>query len=227
MVGSFMPVSGHADIIAKPSFSEISCPKKRKEEFVVYFSELIRTENALILKDRSRIRALRREYNAQEKLSPENTVWLRQISKKYKYTRFSVTSQDHWVNLLNKVDQLPPNLILAQAALESGWGTSRFSVEGNNFFGQWCFSKGCGIIPEKRKPGLIHEVQRFENARASLSAYMNNLNAHPAYAQLRQERRKIRRAGQNMTGLKLADQLTHYATQAEYASRIKAVIQAF
>jgi len=95
-------------------------------------------------------------------------------------------------DLVGRVDVVPPSLAIAQAAEESGWGTSRFAVEANAVFGQWTFRKGAGVVPERRDPGKRHEVRSFEGLRQSVSAYMHNLNIHWAYKEFRRVRRELR-----------------------------------
>lgn len=94
--------------------------------------------------------------------------------------------------LLHRVDTIPKELVMVQAANESGWGTSRFATRGLNFFGQWCFSKGCGLVPSSRNIDANHEVKVFESVDESIASYLNNLNTHPAYEHLRQIRAELR-----------------------------------
>nr|WP_285817562.1 glucosaminidase domain-containing protein [Echinimonas agarilytica] len=91
----------------------------------------------------------------------------------------------------SRINTVPVALALAQAAKESGWGTSRFARQGNNLFGQWCFSKGCGLVPLQRKPGAKHEVATFDSPAYSVDAYVRNINANGAYQLLRQHRQSL------------------------------------
>ncbi|WP_172408431.1 glucosaminidase domain-containing protein [Marinobacter sp. es.048] len=109
----------------------------------------------------------------------------------------------------------PPSLALAQAANESAWGTSGFAREGNNFFGQWCFEKGCGLVPGERPAGRDYEVEVFASAEESLHAYMRNLNRHDAYSKLRSIREDLRNKGETVTGEALAQGLGDYSAQGD------------
>ena len=128
--------------------------------------------------------------------------------------------------LLLKLDIIPPSLALAQAALESGWGTSRFAREGNNLFGMWCYEPGCGIVPRRRPAGATYEVTRYRSPRESFNAYINNLNSNIAYESLWLLREQSRLDGRSPTGLELADGLYRYSQEEWlYISKVKGVIK--
>jgi Bax protein len=125
-----------------------------------------------------------------------------------------------------RVDEIPPSLALAQAAIESAWGTSRFAVQGNNLFGQWCYKKGCGLVPLRRDSGSRHEVAKFSSVTQSVNAYMRNLNTHRAYSDLRANRAQLKATEQNVTGHLLAANLLDYSELREvYVEEIRAVIR--
>jgi len=127
--------------------------------------------------------------------------------------------------LLNKIDQIPTSLVLAQAAIESAWGTSRFAQKGNNLFGEWCFSQGCGIVPLHRAKGSHHEVKAFASIADSVRSYMLNLNSHPAYQAFRNKRLKQQSAAQ-LSGCYLASGLINYSEKKErYIESIKQLIR--
>lgn len=207
-----------------PKFSEFSEGTERKDAFKTYFSELIAKENNHILDTRNRINLIRSEYLKTKLISDTNKAWILATCKKYALKTFDFDRTNDWLNLLIKVDIVPKDLILAQAALESGWGTSRFSQEANNYFGQWCFRKGCGVVPAQRKPGHKHEVQSFKSPEASLQSYMRNLNSNVAYVGFRQSRRKMRVKGERIDGHKLAQELHLYATNTQYAKLVQGLI---
>ena len=117
-------------------------------------------------------------------------------------------------------------IALAQAAKESAWGISRFDRLGNNYFGQWCFVAGCGLVPEARNTGASHEVAAFKSVRESVRRYMNNINTHPAYADLRNRRASLRSEGNDISGLALAPALIRYSERGqEYVSELQAMIR--
>ena len=108
------------------------------------------------------------------------------------------------------MDIIPVSIALAQAANESGWGTSRFALEGNALFGQWTWSKS-GISPKNKDPNASHKVLQFQILKASVRAYKNNLNTHNAYKEFREERAKLRESGDRINGLLLTKYLKNYA----------------
>jgi len=104
-------------------------------------------------------------------------------------------------------------LALAQAANESAWGTSRFAQDGNNLFGQWCYTNGCGLVPSRRREGATHEVRRFDNIRDSVESYIHNLNTFPSYQMLRRIRQQLRQQDRPIDGVSLADGLESYSSR--------------
>jgi uncharacterized FlgJ-related protein len=128
--------------------------------------------------------------------------------------------------LLARVDILPPSLVLAQAAEESGWASSRFTIEGNAFFGQWDLS-GKGMIPEKQRKELgNYGLARFDSPQASVEGYMFNINTHAAYQKLRDLRAKLRANGKLLTGIELAGTLDKYSERGQaYIEGLKKMIR--
>ena len=136
------------------------------------------------------------------------------------------TAESTLAKLKTRIDQVPPELVLAQAANESAWGTSRFSRQGNNLFGEWTFTPGTGIIPEERPDGATYEVRRFNTLYDSIRSYLRNLNTHAAYKPFRELRASLRREGQPLSGVKLAEGLIKYSTRREeYVSDLQKLIQ--
>jgi len=117
--------------------------------------------------------------------------------------------------LLRRVDIIPSSLALAQAANESAWGTSRFAVEGNNFYGQWCYTEGCGIVPARRIAGENHEVKSFDSVFESVKAYIMNLNTFPNYQKLRDIRQQVRQGGRSIDGISLSEGLDTYSSRGD------------
>ena len=128
--------------------------------------------------------------------------------------------------LLQRIDIIPIDLALAQAANESAYGTSRFSLLANNLFGEWTFTPGTGIIPEGRPAGEIYEVRRFNSLLESVRSYQRNLNTHSAYRSFRQLRAEARAADLEPTGRNLANGLLYYSTRREaYIKDLQSLIQ--
>ena len=117
---------------------------------------------------------------------------------------------------MSRMDIIPTSIALAQAAKESGWGTSRFALEGNAIFGQWTWS-GQGIAPLDRESDKNHKILKFPILRASVKAYQNNLNTHKSYKSFRDKRLKLRERNKKISGLELTETLKNYAqTGSEY-----------
>ncbi|MEZ9594557.1 glucosaminidase domain-containing protein [Shewanella sp. 10N.261.52.F9] len=159
--------------------------------------------------------------------APLNDAVLQKIAHKYKITKDDNTAltEEQRQALLEEVDIMPPSLVLAQAAEESGWATSRFTVEGNAFFGQWDFS-GKGMIPKQQRKELgNYGLARFDTPLASVEGYMLNLNTNNAYKKLRELRAKLRAQNKPITGMELAGTLDKYSERGQaYIDGIRQMI---
>lgn len=207
---------------AAPDFAAITNVKERKKAFFNYLKPFIDEKNALILKDRERINIL---INNKKELSKDDKEWVSTLRKLHKLKELETYSKDDIKALAHRLDIIPASLVLAQAANESAWGTSRFATKGNNFFGQWCFRKGCGLVPESRSDDADHEVRKFHDARESVFAYIDNLNSNAAYRKLRESRAKLRQEETPVTGLALVDGLIHYSQRGmAYVEEIEGLI---
>ncbi|WOD06515.1 glucosaminidase domain-containing protein [Marinomonas sp. GJ51-6] len=205
-----------------PDFLNIANIKARKEAFFNYLAPFAHEKNRLNLADRKRITAL---INTSKKMSAEDKEWVSALRKFHKLKQREEHSKTDLKDLLHRVDIIPVSLVLAQAANESAWGTSRFATEGNNFFGQWCFRKGCGLVPASRNDGADHEVRKFHDARESVFAYIDNLNSNAAYKELRAARATLRQKGKAITGLVLVHGLEHYSERGDaYVEEIEGLI---
>ena len=135
------------------------------------------------------------------------------------------TGNENWDKLLEHVDAVSVELALAQSANESAWGQSRFAQEGNNFFGQWCYQKGCGMVPDDRDEGTNHEVARYKNINISTRSYIKNINTGTVYEQLRDIRKKNRAAGKRPDAYAQAGGLIKYSQRREeYIKEIQSMI---
>jgi len=174
--------------------------KDKRELFIKIILPLILDENEKIMVDRKKLfKILGKNFN-----SPGERVWLKRRFKEYK-----VDDQDT-AKLKMRMDIIPVSIALAQAANESGWGTSRFALEGNALFGQWTWSKK-GISPKNKDPDKSHKILQFQILKASVRAYKNNLNTHNAYKEFREARAKLRQENNKINGLKLTKYLEKYA----------------
>jgi Bax protein len=196
--------------------------KKRKRLFFKTVLPLVLQVNEEIKQDRKRLDKLIEAKNRGEKIGPVDRLWLIVMAERYKTRRGDLKA------LLKRVDVIPPSLALAQAAEESGWGTSRFVREGNAMFGQWTTSKAAGtIIPNQRDEGRTHRIKAFDSLLQSVRAYARNLNTHRAYRKLRARRHQLRTQGKPVDGLMLAEQLTSYSERGDgYVKTLRSIIAA-
>ncbi len=205
-----------------PDFRTYVAGPARKAEFFKFLRPLIVAENSRVLSQRRRLQ----EIAAKSELTEADSTWLARLAADYKLESKAASEATLIEPLLQRVDVVPMSLALAQAAMESAWGTSRFAVEGNNFFGEWCFRPGCGIVPLLRAANLKHEVEAFSSAGASVGSYLRNLNTHANYSSFRMAREALRESGRPLSGLLLADELTGYSERAEdYVEEVKHLIR--
>ncbi len=189
--------------------------KKRKEFFIQIVLPLILQENNNILLDRKRLFSI---INKSNNTSLEKK-WL---DKKYK--QYGIPSKDLSV-LKVRMDEIPVSLALAQAAKETGWGTSRFAQEGNALFGQWTWS-GEGLKPKEADENKGHKVMRFNVLQASVRAYQRNLNTHKTYRDFRLARAQLRDEGKPLDSIILSQYLDEYAeTGQEYVKILRKIIE--
>jgi len=174
--------------------------KKKRELFIKIILPLILNENNKITEDRKKLfKILRKDFN-----TAGERVWLKRRFKEYKIEDGDLSK------LKIRMDIVPVSIAIAQAANESGWGTSRFALEGNALFGQWTWSKK-GISPKKADPNKNHKILQFQVLKASVRAYKNNLNTHNAYREFREARAKLRQENKQIIGLELTKYLESYA----------------
>ena len=174
--------------------------KKKRELFIQIILPLILAENEVIIEDRKKLfKILGKNFN-----TVGERVWLQRRFKEYRIDDKDLSK------LKMRMDIIPVSIAIAQAANESGWGTSRFALEGNALFGQWTWSKK-GISPKKQDPNSTHKILQFQILKASVRAYKNNLNTHNAYKEFREVRAQLREEGKQITGLDLTKYLSKYA----------------
>ena len=206
-----------------PDFTVYDNVKDKKLAFFEYMLPLVKEQNSLIKDQRERLLELRHLSVSEFSRAQEDLVT--KLIKEYRI-KSDQLSKDDINQLLLRVDEVPASLALAQAAMESAWGTSRFAVQANNLFGQWCYTKGCGLVPLRRDAGSSHEVEKFLSVSDAVSSYMRNINSHRAYAALRKDRAQLRASGNAVTGYKLAEGLVDYSELREaYVKEIQAVIR--
>ncbi len=196
-----------------PDLKNIKSTSKRKDTFIKIILPLIIDENNKILENRKKLFKILSK--------PVNTMgekrWLKRRFEDYQVKNEDITE------LKLRMDIIPVSLAISQAAKESGWGTSRFALQGNAMFGQWTYGKD-GIKP-KDSVGTGHKVLKFPMLRSSIMAYQKNLNTHKAYGEFREERANIREKNKKLSGLDLVNYLESYAaTGKDYVKILTSII---
>lgn len=209
-----------------PDFAQVSDVKAKKKAFFDFIRPMVREENQILRNENLRIVALSEKILANEHISSSDEAWLKELAAYYRVSPFDMSRQGHLQALLKKVDIIPESLFLAQAANESAWGTSRFAKSANNIFGQWCFTKGCGIVPSRRRLGEDHEVQKFNTINDAVRTYIHHLNSHPFYIKLRDSRLAARKANMAPSGYDMAIGLEKYSSRGlEYVKEVRSMIR--
>ena len=191
-------------------FMEIQPIIERKRLFINTLIPIIYSENLQILNDRKKILDWWRESDGENFSRDFWPQWLFELSEKYG------SDDSNLGNLLVRVDIIPISLALAQAAIESGWGTSRYSREGNAVFGQYTFDESKGLKPKDRNENDQFFIKKFSNLSESVRSYLKNINTHLAYTDFREERKKLRMSGENLSGYKLVNFLRDYSERKEF-----------
>jgi Bax protein len=211
--------------VVLPKFSQIKNISEKKQQFFDFIKPHIIAENKSIMQQRASIEIALMMLQFGETLTPAQTDKLNVIYTYYriKGERYSVKSL---TSALTHVDIIPKELALMQAANESAWGTSRFARIGLNFFGQWCYKKGCGMVPKRRDNEANHEVAAFKSVRAAVKSYFKNINTHDAYKGLRAKRAELRANKQPIDPTQLTAGLIAYSERGEaYVNELNDMIR--
>jgi len=213
-----------------PDFSAIKDTKQKKQAFFDYLRPGIALENKRVADERIKLESIEQAFNTQS-LESSDISYAERLGRLYnvKLTTEGVTQS--WLDkMLHRVDVLPEALVLVQAANESAWGTSRFATQANNFFGQWCYSQGCGLVPLQRSEGMTHEVAKFSSAQQSIHGYFMNVNRNKAYEDLREIRYQRHLNGESLVDTQAAMALTNgllkYSERGEaYVNDLQSMIR--
>ena len=191
----------------------IKSVSEKKETFLQILLPLVVAENEKIQEDREYLLKIIKKNE-----STESKKWLNKKYKAYKVSNRNI------LELIEKIDIIPTSIALAQAAKESGWGTSRFALEGNAIYGQWTWN-GDGIEPLEKSKDQNHKILKFPLLRASVKAYINNLNTHRGYKGFRAKRAELRKQNKKLSGVELIHELGNYAqTGKEYTKILEKII---
>ena len=200
--------------------ANVSSVETRKRLFVQAVLPIILRVNEEIATTRWRVERLGARLLWDGALTAADREWLVATAELYGAAPFDVPG------LLRRIDIVPPSLALAQAAEETGWGTSRFVREGNALFGQYTYKSATGMVPERRDADRRHRVRRHDNLLHAVRAYVHNLNSHWAYEDFRDRRALLRRADRPIDGYDLAGELGQYSERrAAYVRAVRQIMR--
>ena len=209
-----------------PDFTAIDDVNELKERFFGYLAPIVEEANDDVRAKRERLQRIVADPADNDAVLRRDRRWLSRVAERY---QVQVDSLDAKLTALGRrVDTIPAGLALAQAAIESGWGRSRFAREGNNLFGEWCFREGCGLVPAARPAHAQHEVRAFVSVGDAVRSYLHNLNTHRAYGELREMRARIRaNEDRAPSTMELAAGLGRYSERGQaYVNEVRTVIRA-
>lgn len=200
--------------------AEIRQPQERKRLFIKMALPLILHANEMILWDRKIVLKLRDKTRSGKTISAEEQAWLNKKARDYGL------AEPNLMEMVRRIDVIPPSMALAQAAEESGWGTSRFARQGNAIFGQRTWRDHAGIKPARRGKGETFEVRAFDSLIDGIMSYTRNLNGHSAYDEFRRAREAQRRIGGGLDGYALVGTLARYSERgAAYIKTIRMLMR--
>lgn len=195
-----------------PDLAQVADVQRRKSLFFRALLPIVLAENEKLAELRGQIVQLLDK--GVVNLADAERRWLEAIARQQRLDG-DLLSTETQRRLLRRVDMVPPALVLAQAANESAWGTSRFARLGNNLFGQWTYQESQGIVPLGRPEGARYAVRAFGTIDASVRGYLRNINTHPAYRELRLMRERMRGTGEALDAHQLATGLAAYSARGE------------
>lgn len=208
-----------------PDFGAISNVDVKKQQFFDFLEDYVDSENERMLSLREDLLPLAEMSQNDIAFSEREAKWVLDVAETYNLDSENAPDSELLNELMLRVDVLPPSLVLAQAANESAWGTSRFALEGNNLFGQWCFEEGCGIVPRRRSSGATHEVKSFDSVARAVSAYFTNINTNQSYEYLRELRADMREEDQQIDSMVLSFGLGRYSQRGDhYVDEVQNII---
>ena len=197
----------------------------KKEKFINLVLPIAIYENQKIIAQRQRLNEIKNFLNSNKTLDKSSQKFVLDLAKKY----LIQTKNKHKVDVINEllisVDIIPNSIVIAQAANESGWGSSRFATEYNALFGEYTFDKNIGIIPSEREKGKKHLIKFFSSIDKSVESYFKNINTHRAYKKFREVRNNLREKQNFLDVTLLINELQVYAEDAKYVETIRLIIE--
>jgi Bax protein len=198
---------------------KIQQPVERKQVFLRMMLPLVLKVNEGVRAERSRLMRIKFAQEKGTAILDSDRVYLKNMARRYGIGEPRIDL------LLARVDILPVSIALAQSAIESGWGTSRFVLEGNAPFGQWTTASFKGLVPKGRPAGKTHKIRAFDDLYGSVRSYIHNLNTHRAYRRFRVMRETMRTSGKHLDSLTLISSLKSYSEKGDaYVKLLKNVI---
>jgi Bax protein len=192
-------------------------PDRRKAIFIATILPLALRVNEHVAMDRSFVLAARNCLKAGAALSAAAKARLDQLDTRYR-------GDGRIEELLRRVDIVPLSLVLAQAAIESGWGTSEPAVRRNAVFGEYAMQEDTprGAL----KPVKRYMLRKFATLEDAVESYVLNLNSHRAYGAFRAERAALRRADKPVQGEALAAGILAYSERGkDYVDQVRDLIR--
>jgi len=212
----------HIQINAVPADLKTAPIQEKKTLFLRLMIPIILAEKKHLREKRELIEQIFSREEAP--ITPESSPWFTSLLKEYRVS-LKLDFEAQKQQLLKKVDELPTSFILAQAAIESGWGTSRFAIEGNSLFGEWTYGKNKGLVPNERQEGKSHQVKAFANISESVRSYIRNINRNRAYQELREIRAQMRQQNKKLDASKLAEGLIRYSEKGvDYVTTVQKLL---
>jgi Bax protein len=205
---------------------ELQNAREKKRLFTSAMLPIILRANELIIADRGRLLDIHGKLERGQALEKAERNWIRITAKQYRVKLSESPSANEVAEMLYKIDVVPTSLALAQAAMETGWGTSKFAQQGNALFGEWVWGDAAqGIVPSGREEGKTHKIKSFDYLLDSVRSYMTNLNRHRSYEDLRKRRAELREHSLALTGAALAPALIDYSERGkDYVNDILSII---
>lgn len=200
----------------------------RKDLFISSLLPPILKVNEYIEYERSRLLSVIEEFERNGIVSNNDLYWLTRKLSRYRMDPLTPDNLAESLNELHKrMNIIPPSLALTQAAIETGWGTSRFAQQANALYGQWTWNDDTGMIPRERESGETHSIKRFNNLISAVEGYALNLNTHPAYEDFRTERSKFPESDDIIINDDMLFTLLYYSERGfEYIDNLNSIIQA-
>jgi Bax protein len=208
-----------------PDFTSITHTPDRKRAFFDYMIPAVEFQNEVVEERRLVLAGIKLKLEYGVELSVSDVMFLGAMGERYRIDPDASLARA-MVQLNRRMDIVPVSMVLSQAAMESGWGTSRFARQANNMFGQWCFTKGCGVVPGQRDGSARHEVAKYARVDLAVESYFRNINTQLNYTALRGIRQQARNEGRLPTGHELVAGLGRYSARGDdYIEELRGMIR--